>query len=104
MTRTLKAVIRLKFGVTVTDANTPYRLMKAATLKKYIGLVPENFNLSNVVITVILTKKHCKVKYIPITFRPRQGGVNSINLKKIFKIGQKALSDFAEINKIIDQA
>jgi glycosyltransferase involved in cell wall biosynthesis len=104
VTRTLKAVIRLKFGVTVTDANTPYRLMNAATLKKYIGLVPENFNLSNVVITVILTKKHCRVKYIPITFRPRQGGVNSINLKKIFKIGQKALSDFAEINKIIDRA
>ena len=104
VTRTLKAVIRLKFGVTVTDANTPYRLMNAATLKKYIGLVPENFNLSNVVITVILTKKHCRVKYIPITFRPRQGGVNSINLKKIFKIGRKALSDFAEINKIIDRA
>ena len=28
-----------------------------------------------------------KVKFIPITFRPRQGGVNSINMKKIFKIG-----------------
>jgi hypothetical protein len=41
------------------------------------------------------------VKYLPITFRPRQGGVNSINLKKIAKIGQKAVKDFIQINKII---
>jgi len=42
-----------------------------------------------------------KVKYIPITFRPRQGGVNSINLKRIFKIGVQALKDFREINKAL---
>lgn len=99
VTKTLKLVIRLCFGVTVTDANTPFRLMKAETLKQYIGLIPKDFNLSNVILSVIYAKKGCKVKYIPITFRPRQGGVNSINLKKIFKIGQKALTDFREINK-----
>lgn len=101
VTKTLKLVIRLCFGVTVVDANTPYRLMKAQTLKKYIGLIPENFNLPNVMIPVIYAKKNCKVKYIPITFRPRQGGVNSINLKKIWKIGVQAFHDFREINKTL---
>lgn len=101
VTKTLKLVIRMCFGVKVTDANTPYRIMKADTLKKYIGLVPKDFNLSNVILSVIYAKKGCKVKYIPITFRPRQGGVNSINLKKIFGIGKKALHDFKEINKAI---
>ena len=101
VTKVLKAVIRLCFGVSVTDANTPFRLMKAETLQKYIGLIPENFNLSNVLVSVIYAKKECNVKYIPITFRPRQGGVNSINLKKIWKIGMQALKDFKEINKII---
>lgn len=100
-TKVLKLVIKTCFGVTVTDANTPFRLMKATTLSEYIGLVPEDFNLSNVVISVIYTKKGLGVKYIPITFRPRQGGVNSINLKKIFKIGKRALKDFREINKAI---
>ena len=33
-----------------------------------------------------------------ITFRPRQGGVNSINMRRIFKIGVKALKDFRTIN------
>ncbi len=103
VTKTLKFVIKLCFGVTVTDANTPFRIMKTSTLKKYIGFVPKDFNLSNVIISVIYAKKDCKVKYIPITFRPRQGGVNSINMKKIFGIGKQALKDFREINRTINK-
>lgn len=101
VTKTLKAVIKLCFGVSVTDANTPFRLMKTKKLKENLDLVPENFNLSNVIISVIYAKKELPVKYIPITFRPRQGGVNSINLKKITKIGIQAIKDFNEINKTL---
>ena len=101
VTKTLKYVIKLCFGVTVTDANTPFRLMNSVTLKKYIGLIPKDFNLSNVILSVIYVKKGCKVKFIPITFRPRQGGVNSINMKRIFGIGRQAWKDFKEINKAI---
>lgn len=101
VTKTLKLVLRLCFGVTVQDANTPFRLMKAETLKKYIDLIPDGFNLPNVLIPVIYLKQNCSVKYIPITFRPRQGGTNSINLKKITKIGIHAVRDFRTINKTI---
>ena len=34
VTKTLKLVIKLCFGVSVTDANTPFRVMKTSTLKK----------------------------------------------------------------------
>lgn len=100
-TKVLKLVIRLCFGVSVADANTPFRLMKGETLGKVINLIPENFNLSNVIISVIFAKKNFRVKYIPITFRPRQGGINSINMRKIFRIGKQALSDFTQINKTL---
>ena len=101
VTKVLKLVIRICFGVSVIDANTPYRLMEAQTLKQQIKLVPEDFFLANVLLNVIYTKKNLKVKYIPITFRPRQGGVNSINMKRIFKIGRQALRDFKDLNKRI---
>ena len=39
-----------------------------------------------------------------VTFKERQGGVNSINLKKIVKIGEKAIKDFIYLNKVIDNA
>lgn len=95
VTKLLKLIILL----IVKDANTPFRLMKVSTLKKKIKLVPPKFNLSNVIISVIYRKHKLPVKYMEITFKPRQGGKNSINIKKIFKIGLKALSDFIKINK-----
>lgn len=104
VTKTLKAVIAACFGVSVRDANTPYRLMSAQTLRENIQLIPEGFNLSNVILTVVYTKKKMRILYIPITFQPRQGGVNSINLPKICKIGAKALSDFRRINREINKA
>lgn len=97
VTRVLRCVIRLCFGVKVLDANTPYRLMEANQLKDNLQYIPEDFNLSNVVLSVIYTKRKQRVKYIPITFRPRQGGVNSINMKKIAKIGIQAWKDFRRI-------
>lgn len=101
VTKTLKFVCRLCFGVKVKDANTPFRLMESKQLKENLKQIPENFNLSNVILSVIYAKKKQPVKYLPITFRPRQGGVNSINLKKIVKIGKQAVKDFRTINKCL---
>jgi len=103
VTKVLKFVLRICFGVSVTDANTPFRLLKRDTLVQYIDLIPKDFNLSNVILSVIYTKKNLRIKYLPITFRPRQGGVNSINLPKIFGIGKQALKDFRAINRSLKQ-
>ena len=103
VTKVLKGVIKLCFGVSITDANTPFRLMKADVLSENLKLVPEKFNLSNVIISVIYAKKQYNVKYIPITFRARQGGTNSINLKKIYKIGIQAIKNFNQINQTLKE-
>ncbi|MEL7568548.1 MAG: glycosyltransferase family 2 protein [Eubacteriaceae bacterium] len=97
VTKTLKLVLLLTFGLWIKDANTPFRLMSAESLKKYLPKIPVDYNLSNVLLTVLYEKSKERIKYIPITFRPRQGGINSINFKKIIKIGQKALKDFAKL-------
>lgn len=98
VTKVLKLIIRICFGVVAADANTPFRLMEAEQLRENIGLIPKDFNLSNVILTVIYIKKKLSVKYMPITFRPRQGGENSINLRKIIGIGLRAVNDFRKIN------
>lgn len=95
-------LLRLIFGVKIKDANAPFRLMKASLVDKYIRKLPEDFNIPNIMFTTYFVYHHEKVKFIPITFKPRQGGTNSINIKKIVKIGWKAVGDFRKLRKEID--
>ena len=78
-----------------------FRLMKAEDLRQVLSRIPDQFFLPNVLMTVSYHKHKMGVTYIPITFRPRQGGVNSLNIKRIFRIGRKALGDFRRLRKKI---
>ena len=51
-------------------------------------------NLANIMMTTYFSYYKEKLTFREITFKPRQGGVNSINIPKIVKIGWNALSDF----------
>lgn len=99
VTKVLKVVLRCIFGLNITDANTPFRLMSREVLKKHIVEVPKDFNLSNVMLTVLFMHHRERVLFLPISFKERQGGVNSINIPKITKIGIQAVKDFRQIKK-----
>ncbi|MGI6217340.1 MAG: glycosyltransferase family 2 protein [Coriobacteriales bacterium] len=98
----LRFVLRRIFGVDVPDANAPFRLMRAQLVSKYIGKMPDDFNLPNVMLTTYFSYFHEEVVFREISFKPRQGGTNSIDFGKIFKIGRKAVGDFKELKKHID--
>lgn len=98
VTRILRLVVYMCFRVYVLDANTPYRLMSATTLRENIKYIPDDFFLTNVALSAIYKKRRQKVHFIPISFRPRQGGTNSINLVKIFKVGLSSLRSLSLIN------
>ncbi len=98
VTKTLRLVVWLMFHEWVTDANTPFRLMQRDKLQAIMDVIPEDYFLCNVAIAAIAQKWKYAIKFYEITFKPRQGGVNSINMKRIFKIGWKALGDFRKIN------
>lgn len=102
VTKTLKFILWCIFRLNITDANTPFRLLSKDVLKRHISKIPEDFNLSNVMLTICLVKYKENIRFVPITFKPRQGGVNSINFKKIVKIGKQAVKDFKVIKKTLD--
>ncbi len=95
----LRTYVWVFFHVRVPDANAPFRLMKSSVVEKYLNVMPQDFNLPNAVLSACFSKYKERVKYINISFKPRQGGTNSINLKKIIKIGRKAITDFLQISK-----
>lgn len=97
----LKILIFIVFGKYVKDANTPFRLMNTAKLIPILKLVPINHFLSNVLISVLVIKRKETISWKPITFKQRQGGINSINFKKIVKIGVSSIKDFLKFKKTI---
>ncbi|MCR5520409.1 MAG: glycosyltransferase family 2 protein [Lachnospiraceae bacterium] len=101
-TNVLRCVVRAVFSIDLKDINTPYRLMTGPLVEDCLRYIPEDFNLSNVILTVAAARRGYTGLYIPVTFRNRQGGKNSINVKKIVKIGIKALKDFIDINRALD--
>ena len=102
VTKILRLVVHICFKVYVLDANTPFRLMSADTLRENLKLVPDDFFLANVALSAIYKKRRQKVHFIPISFRPRQGGKNSINFRKIFKVGLSSIRSFIVINDKVD--
>jgi glycosyltransferase involved in cell wall biosynthesis len=95
----LRIYLEVFFHASVPDANAPFRLMKSALVKKYIGLMPSDFNLPNAILAACFSRYKDRVVYKEITFRPRQGGKNSINFKKIAKIGMESIHSFILIRR-----
>ncbi len=91
--------LRVFFGVKVPDANAPFRLMKADVLNKYIDRLPEDYNLPNIMFTTFFSFYKEKLCFKEISFKPRQAGTNSINIRKIIKIGLAAMKDFYNFRK-----
>lgn len=94
-------LVRHYFGVKVPDANAPFRLMKASILSQYVKKLDPNYNLPNIMITTYFVYYGNKVKFREISFKPREKGINSINVKKITKIGRESLKDFRKLKKEI---
>ena len=92
-------LLRLYFGVKVPDANAPFRLMRAEKVAKYLKKLPEDYNLPNIMMTTYFVYYKERVSFREISFKPREKGTNSINIKKIFKIGWQAVKDFRMLKK-----
>lgn len=92
-------LVKHYFGVKVPDANAPFRLMRADKVSKYLGKLKPDYNLPNIMMTTYFVYYKERVTFKEISFKPREKGTNSINIKKIIKIGQQALKDFRELKK-----
>jgi glycosyltransferase involved in cell wall biosynthesis len=92
-------LLKSYFNVKISDANAPFRLMKVDVIKKYICKLPPDYDLPNIMMTTYFVYYNEKTTFRTISFKPRQGGTNSINISKIIKIGWKALGDFRTLKK-----
>jgi len=94
-------LLSIIFRVHVKDANAPFRLMKCEMLAKYIDRFEADYNLPNIMLVVFFSFYKENIRFKEISFKPRTKGTNSINIKKIIKIGIKAVGDFNNFKKTL---
>lgn len=92
-------LLKIVFGVSVPDANAPFRLMKCKTLNKYLTRFRDDYNLPNIMITTYFKYYEETMSFREISFKPRTAGKNSINIPKIVKIGIRAIREFYVFRK-----
>ena len=82
----------------IRDANVPYRLIKSEILAQALESVPSDFYIQNVALTVALKRlPNISWGYVPMHFRDRTMGANSINLLNVAQLGLKMISELSRI-------
>lgn len=101
VSRALRLSILVCCRVWLPDANTPFRLMRASVLGPLLEQIPEACPLTNVWLSILLKRRGLRGRFCPIAFRPRQGGSNSLNLRRIVPMGLRAVRDLWALGRAL---
>ena len=99
ISKVLSGVIFAIFGVFIKDSNVPFRLHKSQVLKNYLERVPPNFYLANSLLPILFAKGGEKIKWLDIKFAARKHGVDSVPIKKMFRVGFRVVRDFIQLKR-----
>lgn len=100
VTQVLKGVLFMIFKVLVKDANTPFRLMKADRLRRYLPVIPADFFLVNSLLSVMIIKNKEKLLWQKISFFSRASGRSSLPLIKFGKLGINLITQLYKLRNI----
>lgn len=98
VSRIVTLVVFIAGRVWIWDPNVPYRLMTSKALHQALQSIPDDFELSNVLISARLRRRN-KIKWIPIVFRERHGGSPSVKASLPVKQGVLLFKQFLQERK-----
>ena len=82
--------VRLFYGKSIWDVNTPYRLMRVSAFEEVWNKIPEDTFAPNVIISGMAAKKHLRLFEMPVPQKDRQTGEVSIKKWKLLKAAAKS--------------
>jgi len=86
ITRIMRTLNLVLFGVHITDANIPYRLIKGAYLADLLADLPGEPFAPNIFLSVMAKKDGNDLMNIPVTHKERETGQVSIIKMKLLKV------------------
>lgn len=94
ITRIVRLINLVLFGITIKDTNSAFKLMRRSTLRHVLTIIPKNAFAPSIMISVLAKKLGYRVKEIEVTHFPRKTGKVSIlglNLIKVCLRGAKEM-------------
>lgn len=95
ITRILRVLNAILFGVAIKDANIPYRLIRADYLRDLFELMPEAPFAPNVFLSILAKKSGSTLFEIPITHQERHTGTVSIMRWRLIKACLRSARELA---------
>jgi dolichol-phosphate mannosyltransferase len=94
VSRSGRLAIRLLFNSEVTDANTPYRLMRRSAVAKLLQLIPDNAVVPNVLLSGLAGSARLRLYQIEVVDNGEPVGTAGL---ASFKLARAALQSFAQV-------
>jgi len=86
-----RAAVKVLCGSGVRDVNTPYRLMRAELLEKFLEQIPGDTFAPNIIIAGEISRRNQRILNTPVSYQPRRTGQVSIVRWKLWKAAAKSL-------------
>ena len=86
-----RMTIRIFYGKSIWDVNTPYRLMRSSAFASIYDIIPDNTFAPNIIISGMVARKHLRFLEIPVPQHDRTTGEVSIKKWKLLKAAMKKL-------------
>jgi glycosyltransferase involved in cell wall biosynthesis len=94
----------LVIGLNVPDPNVPYRLIRRDVLRECIRCVPSNFNIHNVALSCVMYhQQDIRISRVPIDFRARSGGENSLDVPKVMSWGAAMIFELLQLKRSLKE-
>jgi glycosyltransferase involved in cell wall biosynthesis len=99
LTRVIRTVVRLLFGVRLDDANVPYKLLRKSIWDEARPLVPDETLAPSLFLAIIAKRRGHDIVEIEVTHKARDTGEVSIRRMKLLKFCARGLSQMLTLRR-----
>jgi glycosyltransferase involved in cell wall biosynthesis len=98
ITRLMRTLNLLIWGVWVRDANCPFKVMRRETLGKVLAQIPRDCFIPMVMVSILARKMGFRTKEVEVEHLPRTGGTQSLQgLVKWARVGSRCARQLLSI-------
>ena len=101
ITRVLRLMGFLFFGVKVRDSNSPFKLYTRAALDKLLKIVPSDIFAPSLTMNIAAKKIGIAMEEIPVNHLPRKTGKVSIIRWKLIKVCCQCVKELLQFRRIL---